>query len=115
MQIRELLTVLYFFLAIYSFTGGAVHGIANYSAWKLIGAEQFPAVHKFIDRRIFFVYVPFFFLSVLVNVALIWLHHPAVSTTLVVIAAVLNLFICVITAVLAIPIHKQLDRAKSTN
>ena len=75
MQVRELLTVLYFFLAIYSFTGGAVHGIANYSAWKLIGAEQFPAVHKFIDRRIFFVYVPFFFLSVLVNVVLIWLHH----------------------------------------
>jgi len=32
---------------------------------------------------------------------------------LIVIAAVLNLFIWIITAALAIPIHKQLDQAKS--
>lgn len=113
MQVRELLTVLYFFLTIYSFSGGAVHGIANYSAWKLVGAQEFPAVHKYVNRRIFLVYVPFFFLTVLVNIVLIWFHHPAVSTTLVVIAAVLNLLIWIITATLAIPIHKQLDRAKS--
>jgi hypothetical protein len=90
MRIRELLTILYFFLAIYSFSGGAVHGVANYSAWKLIGAEDFPAVHRYVNRRIFLVYVPFFFLSVLVNIALVWFHPPAVSTTLVVIAAVLK-------------------------
>ncbi len=34
---------------------------------------------------------------------------------LVVIAAALNLFIWVLTATLAIPIHKQLDQAKSTD
>jgi hypothetical protein len=113
MQIRELLTILYFFLTIYSFSGGAVHGIANYSAWKLIGAGDFPAVHKYVDRRIFRVYVPFFLLTALLNIVLIWFHHPAVSTTLVVIAAVLNLFIWIITIAVAIPIHKQLDRAKS--
>jgi len=31
MPIRDLLTILYFFLTIYSFSGGTVHGIANYS------------------------------------------------------------------------------------
>lgn len=113
MQIRELLTILFFFLTIYSFSGAAVHGIANYSAWKLIGPEDFPAVHKYVNRRIFIVYVPFFFLTVLVNIVLIWFHPPAVSTKLVVIAAVLNLFIWIITAARAIPIHKQLDQAKS--
>jgi hypothetical protein len=107
MQIRDLLTILYFFLTIYSFSGGAVHGVANYSAWNLIGAEDFPAVHRYVNHRIFLVYVPFFFLNVLVNIVLIWFHHPAVSTTLVVIAAVLNLFIWIITATQAIPIHKQ--------
>ena len=61
MRIRELLTILYFFLTIYAFSGGAVHGIANYSAWKLIGAEDFPPVHRYVNRRIFLVYVPFFF------------------------------------------------------
>lgn len=113
MQIRELLTILFSFLTIYSFSAAAVHGIANYSAWKLIGPEDFPAVHKYVNRRIFIVYVPFFFLTVLVNIVLIWFHPPAVSTKLVVIAAVLNLFIWIITAALAIPIHKQLDQAKS--
>jgi hypothetical protein len=113
MPMRQLLTILYFFLTIYAFSGGTVQGIANYSAWKLIGAEDFPAVHKYVNRRIFLVYVPFFFLSVLVNIVLIWFHHPAISTTLVVITAVLNLFIWIITAALAIPTHKQLDGAKS--
>lgn len=113
MLLRQLLTILYFFLTIYSFSGGAVHGIANYSSWKLISAEDFPAVHRYVNRRIFLVYVPVFFLTVLINIVLIWFHPPAVSTTLVVIAAALNLFIWVITAALAIPIHKQLDQAKS--
>jgi hypothetical protein len=48
-----------------------------------------------------------------VNILLIWFHPPAISTTLVVIAAILNLFIWVLTATVAIPIHKQLDREKS--
>jgi nitrogen fixation/metabolism regulation signal transduction histidine kinase len=113
MRIGQLLMILYFFLTIYSFSGGALHGIANYSAWKLIGAEDFPAVHKYVNRRIFLMYVPFFLLTVLINLALIWLHPPAVSTAVVVIAAALNLFIWIITATLAIPIHKRLDGAKS--
>lgn len=114
MLIRELLTILYFFLTIYSFSGGAVHGIANYSSWKLVTAEDLPSVHKYVNHRIFLVYVPVFLLTVLINIVLIWFHHPAVSTMLIVIAAFLNVFIWIITATLAIPIHKQLDRAKST-
>ena len=105
MLIRQLLTILYFFLTIYSFSSGTVQGVANYSAWKLIETEDFPAVHKYTNRRIFVAYVPFFFLSVLVNIALIWFHHPAISTTLIAIAAVLNVFIWVVTAKIAIPIH----------
>ena len=114
MNMRNVLTIVYFVLTIYSFSGGLVHGVANYSSWKLISAEDFPVVHKYVSRRILAVYVPFFFLSVAVNILLIWFHPPAISTMLVVIAAVLNLFIWVITATLAIPIHKQLGQAKST-
>ena len=113
MRLRELLTIFYFFLTIYSFSGGTVQGVANYSSWKLIDAEDFPTIHKYVNRRIFVVYVPFFFLTVLVNIVLIWFHDPAVSTTLIAVAAVLNLFVWIITATFAIPIHKQLDEAKS--
>jgi hypothetical protein len=114
MNMRTALTVVYFVLTIYSFSGGLVHGVANYPSWKLISAEDFPAVHQYVDRRILAVYVPFFSLGVAVNILLIWFHPPAISTMLVVIAAVLNLSIWVFTATLAIPIHKQLDQAKST-
>ena len=114
MNLRNVLTVVYFVLAIYSFSGGLVNGVANFSSWKLISAEDFPVVHKHVTKRILAVYVPFFFLSIPVNILLIWFHPPAISTMLVVITAVLNLFIWVVTATLAIPIHKQLDQAKST-
>ena len=113
MNMRNVLTILYFVLTIYSFSGGLVHGVANYPSWKRISAEDFPAVHRYVNARIFTVYVPFFFLSVVVNIFLIWFHPPAMSTILVVIAAILNLFIWVLTATLAIPIHRQLDQAKS--
>ena len=114
MNMRNVLTVVYFVLAIYSFSGGLVNGVANFSSWKLISAEDFPVVHKYVTKQILAVYVPFFFLSIPVNILLIWFHPPAISTMLVAIAAVLNLFIWVFTATLVIPIHKQLDQAKST-
>src|SRR5260370_25281286 len=102
MQIRELLTILYFFMTIYSFSGGAVHGIANYSSWKFIAAEDFPAVHKYVNRRIFLVYVPFFFLTVFLNIVFFWFHHPSLSTTVIVVACVLNPCISIIPAALAL-------------
>ena len=113
MNIRNVLTILYFVLTVYSFSDGLVHSVANYPSWKLISAEDFPAVHKYVNSRIFIVYVPFFFLSVVANIFLIWFHPPTISTTLVVIAAILNLFIWVLTATMAIQTHKQLDKAKS--
>jgi hypothetical protein len=60
MNMRNVLTIVYFVLTMYSFSGGLVHGVANYSLWKLISAEDFPVVHKYVNRRILAVYVPFF-------------------------------------------------------
>ena len=52
MNMRNVLTIVYFVSTIYAFSGGLVHGVANYPAWKLISAEDFPVVHKYVDRRI---------------------------------------------------------------
>ncbi len=112
MEIRNLLTVAYFVLAIYAFAGGVVQNVVNYPSWKLISAEDLPAVHKYVGRRQF-IYVPFVLLGFLVNIVLIWVHHPAISTPLIVIAAAFYLFILVVTVTLVVPIHKQLDRVKS--
>lgn len=54
-----------------------------------------------------------FFLCVVLNILLVWLHPPAMSTAWVAVAAILNLFIWIVTVTLAAPIHKQLDHNKS--
>ena len=112
MEIRNLLTVAYFVLAIYAFAGGVVQNVVNYPSWKLISAEDLPAVHKYVVRRQI-IYVPFVLLGFLVNIVLIWVHHPAISTPLIVIAAAFYLLILVVTVTLVVPIHKQLDKVKS--
>ena len=61
MNMRNVLTIVYFVLTIYSFSGGLVHGVANYSSWKLISAEDFPVVHKYVSRRILAVLRSFLF------------------------------------------------------
>lgn len=112
MKIGNILTVAYFVLAIYGFGGGVVSGVMYYPSWKLVSAEDLPAVHKSVLSRVF-IYVPFVFLAVLVNILLTWLHHPAISTPLIVITAALHLFILVVSFTLFLPIHNQLDEAKS--
>src|SRR5260370_20680562 len=112
MEVRNILTVAFFVLAIYGFGGGVVSGVRYYPFWNRVSAEDFPAVHKSVLSLVF-IYVPFVFLAVLANILLIWLHHPAMSTPLIVITAALHLFIFVVSLTLFLPIHKQLSEDKS--
>jgi phosphate starvation-inducible membrane PsiE len=113
MKISDILAALFFVLTIYSFAGGTLLGIVNYPTWRSFNATEFPAIHQAVNRPITIFFVPFFSLCVLVNILLIWFHPPAMSTLWVGVAAALNLFIWIVTVTLAIPIHKQLDHAKS--
>jgi len=113
MDIRNILTVAYFVLAIYGFGGGVMSGVVYYPSWKLVSAEDLPAVHRSVVSRVITYYVPFALLAAPVNILLIWFHHPAMSTPLIVLTAALHLFISVVSLTLFGPIHKQLDKAKS--
>jgi len=113
MDIRNIVTVAYFVLAIYGFGGGVMSGVVYYPSWKLVSAEDLPAVHKYVVSHFTYYFLPFVFLLVLVNILLIWFHHPAMSTPLIVITAALHLFILVVSLTLFLPIHNQLDKAKS--
>jgi hypothetical protein len=113
MKARDILAVLFFVLTIYSFAGGTLLGVVNYPSWRRLNPVEFPGIHQLVNNSVTIFYVPFFFLCVLVNVMLIWFHPPAMSTAGIAIAAALNIFIWIVTVTLAIPIHKQLDHAKS--
>ena len=117
MQIRNILTVAYFFLAIYVFGAGVMKNLVFCESWKFVSTQDLPAVHKSVFSRLPGYFVSFLVLLLLVNILFIWFHHPAISTSLVVITAALNLFILVLTSRLFLPMDKQLetqlDKARS--
>ncbi len=114
MAARTVLAVAYFVLAIYMFGGGVMSTLCYYKSWELVGAEEFPAVHQSVSNRILPFFVPVLVALVLVNILLIWFHPPAVSTWLITLTAAVNLFIVVVRLTVFLPIHRQLDKAKST-
>ena len=113
MDIQNILTVAYFALSMYVLGGGVMSTLVYYKSWELVGEQEFGAVHSSVSDRILPYFLPFVLLLVLVNVALIWFHHPAMSTPLIVFSAVIELFIVVVRITVFLPIHKQLDKAKS--
>jgi len=58
MNMRNMLTVAYFVLAIYMFGGGVMSTLVYYQSWKLVGVEDFSAVHRSVSRRIIPYFVP---------------------------------------------------------
>ncbi len=113
MEIRNIVTVAYFVLAIYMFGGGVMSTLVYYQSWKLVGVEEFPAVHTSVSDRMIPYFVPTIVLLALVNILLIWFHHPAISTWLIVLTAAIHLLIVVARLTVFLPIQKQLDKAKS--
>jgi hypothetical protein len=113
MEIRNIVTVAYFVLAIYMFGGGVMSTLVYYNSWKLVGVEEFPAVHTSVSDRMIPYFVPTIVLLALVNILLIWFHHRAISTWLIVLTAVIHLLIVVARLTVFLPIQKRLDKAKS--
>lgn len=115
MKLKQILTVVYLVLNIYVFCVGTLQGLINYAPWALVGATEFTAFHQAVSSRTISLFLPFFLLSLPLNFAMIWLRHPAVSRKLVILVALLNLFIFIVTITLAIPIQDQLDQNKSVD
>ena len=113
MEIRNVLTVAYFVLSIYMYGGGVMSTLVYYESWKLVGEEEFAAVHSSVTSRMLPRFGFVLALLVLVNTSLIWLHNPAISTWLIVLTAAIHLLMVVIRFAVFVPIHKKLDKAKS--
>lgn len=61
--------------------------LCYYQSWKLVGEEEFAAVHASVSSRILPLFGPVLVLMVLANILLIWFHHPAISMWLIVLTA----------------------------
>lgn len=113
MKLKRIITVLYLVLNLYVFCVGTLQGLLNYQAWTLVGEAEFPALHQAISQRTLSLFLPFFLLSLPLNFVMIWLRHPAISRGLVILVALLNLAIFIVTITIMIPIQEQLDQHKS--
>jgi len=113
MEIRDILTEAYFVLAIYIYGGGVMSTLVYYKSWKLVGEEEFAAVHSSVSSRMLPRFGPVLVMLLLVNISLIWFHHPAISTWLIVLTAAIHLLMVVIRFTVFVPIHRKLDKAKS--
>ena len=113
MEIRDILTEAYFVLAIYIYGGGVMSTLVYYKSWKLVGEEEFAAVHSSVSSRMLPRFGPVLLMLLLVNISLIWFHHPAISTWLIVLTAAIHLLMVVIRFTVFVPIHRKLDKAKS--
>lgn len=111
---QGLFTVFYLVLSFYVFSVGTMQGLINYPVWALVGEDEFKAFHQAVSANTIKFFVPFVFLSLPVSILMIWLRHPVISRNLVILAAIINLLIFIVTSGQAIPIQEQLDQGKST-
>lgn len=113
MDLRNIVTVAYFVVTIYMLGGGVMSNLCYYQSWKLVGEEEFAAVHSSVSSRILPMFGPVLVLMVLANILLIWFHHPAISMWLIVLTAAIHLLMVTVRFAVYVPIHRKLDNAKS--
>ena len=113
MELRNIVTVAYFVVTIYMLGGGVMSNLCYYQSWKLVGEEEFAAVHSSVSSRILAWFGPVLVLIVLANILLIWFHHPAISMWLIVLTAAIHLLLVTVRFAVYVPIHRKLDKAKS--
>ncbi len=113
MELRNIVTVAYFVVTIYMLGGGVMSNLCYYESWKLVGEEEFAAVHSSVSSRILPWFGPVLVLIVLANILLIWFHHPAISLWLIVLTAAIHLLLVTVRFAVYVPIHRKLDKAKS--
>ena len=113
MELRNIVTVAYFVVTIYMLGGGVMSNLCYYQSWKLVGEEEFAAVHSSVSSRILPLFGPVLVLMVLTNILLIWFHHPAISLWLIVLTAAIHLLLVTVRFAVYVPIHRRLDKAKS--
>jgi hypothetical protein len=108
-DIRRLYSTFYLVLTIGVTWAALSQDRVNYPSWALVGPAQFNAFHHAVIVGTYTYIIPFALLSLPVGLGMIWLRHPSISRSLVILVLAIGLFGGAITTRLAIPIQKQMD------
>lgn len=108
-DIRRLYSTFYLVLTIGVTWAALSQDRVNYPSWALVGPAQFNAFHHAVIVGTYTYIIPFALLSLPVGLGMIWLRHPSISRSLVILVLAIGLFGGAITTRLAIPIQKLMD------
>ncbi|AFL89281.1 hypothetical protein Terro_3049 [Terriglobus roseus DSM 18391] len=109
LDFRRLYSTFYLVLSIGVTWAALSQDRVNYPSWALVGPAEFNAFHHAVIVGTYTYIIPFALLSLPAGIAMIWLRHPAISRSLVILVLAVGLFGGAITTRLAIPIQKQMD------
>lgn len=109
-KIASLIFTLYILLSFYVFGAGMVNALVAYRTWRWVGAAEFPRFHQVDSKYIIPVFVIFFALSFIPQVALCRVRPAALPLWLIWAALVCNLVTLISTVTIQIPIQVELDK-----
>jgi hypothetical protein len=102
------------FALVFYWTGAAtIEGFVNYSSWHLIGAAEFPAIHKFMTPRVVAFLVAPALLGTVFSVLMLWFRPQSIPAWSVWLVIALQLVGWVSTATIQIPIQLKLQQGLS--
>lgn len=100
--------LLAFALVFYGNGAALIESFVNYPSWHLIGAESFPAYHRFIGPRVIAFLVAPAVLGTVLTIVLLRFRPAAIPLWSVWVAILLQLVVWVSTATIQVPIQLQL-------
>ncbi len=112
MTLRNTTTLLFFVLYLGA-TGAGIGEGFQYDSWRFIPPEAFAIVHSTVGSVAQHWLVPFVLLGFVTSIVTIWLHHPAMSRLLIVLATALYAESFIITAIKVIPLQVKIEHALS--
>lgn len=98
-----------FALVFYSTGAAFVESFVNYPSWRLIGASEFVAYHRFITPRVVAFLVAPAMLGTVFTVLLLWFRPRAIPRAAVWLAILCNIVVWTATFLIHIPIQMRLS------
>jgi hypothetical protein len=104
---------LYFIISFYCFGALVIENDVNYRTWYFIGSNDFPVFHKHLETRLFPVFMLPLALQLFFSLALLWVNVATINRQYRWALVSLNIYILVISFLLLVPIHEELNIHKT--
>ena len=104
----------YFVLSFYTFGALIIENDVNYQTWMAIGEAEFPAYHRKLQELLLPLFMIPLALQLLLSILLLVSRQSFMAKPVIVIIILLNLYIILISFLVQVPIHNELNLHKNS-